>query len=892
MDRTSVSGVDAPSGAGTLPDLAHAQNPEGVLSQLAVKADQGLSSQEAAQRLARFGPNKSQEAAPQSIWRVVVHQLRSPVVVLLFAAALLAFFFQEWVEGYAILAVLLLNTLIGFVTEIRAIRSMEALRLLGSKSATVLRDGQLQTVDAGALVPGDIVSMEAGDAVPADIRLIQASGLAVDESALTGESVPVDKMVQAVSADARVEDRSCMVFRGTAVVRGHSTGVVTGTGHSSELGRISDLVATAKSERSPIERGLSKLAGQMVWLTLALTVCLALMGFLRGEDMLLMAKTAIALAVAAIPEGLPIVATLALARGVWRMASKNALVERLSAVETLGATTLILTDKTGTLTENRMHVAKIALPFGVIEASEIGAGDLAANAGLEPLLVAGTLCSSASLGKDESDGVGDPMEIALLRSARQAGMERPDRLRALPQVAMHAFETEKRMMATVHSNGADYLVAVKGAPEAVLSHCTQVLDEAGSVAMDKARRDQWEQRIADLAHDGLRVLALANKRVSAPEAEPYSDLVLLGLVGMVDPARSDVPEAIRLCHSAGVKVVMATGDHGSTASSIGRQVGIHKDGARTIEGHELASMDANGSSMRDARVFARVSPEEKLSLVKAFQQSGEVVAMTGDGVNDAPALRQADIGVAMGIRGTDVAREAAVMVLLDDAFATIPAAIREGRVIFGNIRRFAAYLLSCNLGEVLVVGLAILLALPMPLLPLQILYLNLVTDVFPAFALATGEGDDGVMRRPPRPPGEAILGRPQWLRLTVHGVVLSGATFGAMAIGQVVLGLEGNALLTTTFLTVAFSQLFHVFNMRHPASHPLKNEVVRNPWIWASLGLCTLLLLVPVYVPSLASIFSLVPPTAAMWATILGMSLLALFLLQIAMIWLNRGKAS
>ena len=860
-----------------------------MLASLRVDAQEGLSPAEAARRLQLHGANISLAGGPAPVWRILLHQLRSPVVFLLLAAVLLAFFLREWVEGYAILAVLALNTLIGFVTEIRAVRSMEALRKLGSKSAKVLRGGQVRIVDAAELVPGDIVKVDAGDAVSADLRILAASGLAADESTLTGESVPVEKTTEMLAEDTRLADRSCMLFRGTSAVRGSGTGVAVGTGAASELGRISGLVAQARSERTPIERGLSELAGQMVWLTLLLAAGIVLVGLLRGADMLLMAKTAIALAVAAIPEGLPIVATLALARGVWRMAGKNALVERLSAVETLGATTLILTDKTGTLTENRMEVSRVALPSGVVDFGHVPDAGLAQDSQLARLLEVGLLCNDASLGEGEEADVGDPMELALLRAARRAGLDAARLPGGKPRVETHAFTADTRMMATVHEDGEGLLCAVKGAPEAVLHHCREVMTPQGRAPFDAAQRAAWEMQLSRLGREGLRVLALACKRMSAAGEAPYGDLALLGLVGLEDPARADVPQAIRTCHEAGVKVVMVTGDHAATAHSIGRQVGIGVDGTPALEGRELEQIDGDDEALREARIFARVNPEEKLSLVCAYQQAGEVVAMTGDGVNDAPALRQADIGVAMGIRGTDVAREAAVMVLLDDAFATIPAAIREGRVIFGNIRRFAAYLLSCNLSEVLVVGLAILLALPMPLLPLQILYLNLVTDVFPAFALATGEGDDGVMQRPPRPPGEAILGRPQWRRLVAHGLVLSGATFGAMALGQHVLELDDGELLTTSFLTVAFSQLFHVFNMRHAASHPLDNEVVRNPWVWASLALCTLLLLVPAYTPPLAALLGLVPPTPAMWGAILGMSMSALLVLQLAALVARRG---
>jgi len=865
---------------------AWAASPAALLAGLEVDPASGLAEEEAAARLVRFGPNRLPRARSRPAWRILLHQFLSPVVFLLLGAALLAALFGEWVEGGAILAVLALNTLIGFVTEHRAVRSMEALHSLGSRTARVLRGGRDRIVDAAGLVPGDIVLLEAGDAVPADLRILSASGLAADESSFTGESVPVAKAAEAVAAEARLAERRSMLFLGTSAVRGSAKGLVVATGPASELGHISVLAAGADSDKTPLEQGLSQLAGQMVWLTLLLAAAIAAIGLARGQDPLLIATTAIALAVAAIPEGLPIVATLALARGVWRMAGKQALVERLSAVETLGATTLILTDKTGTLTENRMHLARLALPSGLVEFGRVEPARLAGDAQLAALVEAGMLCNLAALGAG-GEASGDPMEVALLDAAIQAGLDRAGTLARKPQVALHAFDAERRMMASVHREGGQYLYAVKGAPEAVLAHCLCETDGAGPVPLGPARREFWRERIALLGRDGLRVLALASKRAPDQDLYPYGSLTLLGLAGFEDPARADVPAAIRTCHEAGVKVVMVTGDHAATAHSIGRKVGIHAGETLALEGREFERLEGDGALLADTRIYARVNPEEKLALVRAYQRAGEVVAMTGDGVNDAPALRQADIGVAMGLRGTDVAREAADMVLLDDAFATIPVAIREGRAIFGNIRRFAAYLLACNLSEVLVVGVAILLGLPLPLLPLQILYLNLVTDVFPAFALAMGEADEGVMKHPPRPPGEAILARAQWRRLVVHGLVLSLATFLAMGLA-VHAGLAGDALLTVTFLTIALSQLWHVFAMRHPASHPLRNEVVRNPWVWRALALCLLLLLLPAYLPALAAVFHLVPPDARMWAIVLGASLLPLLLIQSAMVLFAR----
>ncbi|WP_338466113.1 cation-transporting P-type ATPase [Novosphingobium sp. ZN18A2] len=853
-----------------------------VIVALDVDPAAGLSQAEADRRLGRFGPNTIRSRRRVRKLSILLHQLASPVVYLLAAAAALSFYFREWPEGIAVLLVLLFNTLIGFFTEIRAARSMEALRSLGTRSARVLRDGTARMVAAADLVPGDVVLLDAGDSVSADLRLLSSSSVAADESTFTGESVPVDKSPEPVGIETRLADRRSMLFKGTSTIRGSGRAVVVGTGINTELGNISRLVEDANPERSPLEKSLARLSGQLLWLTLALALALVGLGIAQGHDPLRIVTTAIALAVAAIPEGLPVVATLALARGMWRMARRNALVERLSAVETLGATTLILTDKTGTLTENRMSVAKAVLPSGTVDAHAFGS-----DGAVRALLQIAALCNEASLGGGDagtSGDVGDPMELALLRAAGNAGLERRALLEKLPPVRACAFDTATRMMATVHRCDGRFLFAVKGAPEAVLAACDSEKAPDGDHAMTDDVRDAWMGRVQELGAQGLRVLALASKVGGDCDAPPYRDLALLGIVGLEDPARGDVPAAIRDCQRAGVRVVMMTGDHAVTARSIGQAVGLAGHDALTVEGTDLAQLGSGrDGELLAANIFARVEPSEKLALVNAYQNHGEIVAMTGDGVNDAPALRQADIGVAMGQRGTDVAREASAMVLLDDAFPTIVLAIREGRVIFGNIRRFAAFLLSCNLSEVLIVGLAVALGLPLPILPLQILYLNLVTDVFPAFALAAGEGDDKVMQHPPRPPGEPILGRAQWRTIVLHGLVLTGATFAAMAMGKAWLKLDQQALVTVTFLTLAFSQLAHVFNMRNAASGLLGNEITRNRWVWGALALCTALLAIPPYLPGLAGILGLARPDASMWAVIVAASCAPVVLIQAAM---------
>ncbi|WP_338693299.1 cation-transporting P-type ATPase [Bradyrhizobium sp. 26S5] len=851
-----------------------------------MSAFEGLSDAEVNARRKRFGANTITSRRATRVMSLLLHQFKSSVVYLLSFAAGLAFYFGELEEGSAILAVLAINAMIGFVTELKAARSIEALRALGTRSARVRREGRVRVVPAEELVPGDIVILDAGDAVSADLRLIETSSLSADESTLTGESVAVDKQTRPVSADTRLGDRASMAFKGTAITRGTGTGVVVATGLGTQLGRVTRLVLEADPGSSPLERKLGRLSTQLVLATIAVAVAIGVAGLIGGEDPLVMVEAAIALAVAAIPEGLPVVATLALARGMWRMARQNALIERLSAVETLGATTVILTDKTGTLTENRMTVRRLCTAFGEIaletEAPKEGKRlPLAGDRPTAELLRIAVLCNDAHLDRADEGGSGDPMEVALLRAGLHAGLRRTALLDGHRIVRKHAFDPATKMMATVHEWGDAVLVAVKGAPEAVLAVATLAKTGLGEIALDDQVRAEWLGRANQLGHSGLRVLACAMKMDELADAQPYEGLVLVGLIGLEDPARADVPQAIQDCQKAGIRVVMVTGDHVVTARSIGRAVGLGQNIANVVEGKRIAQVIETGQpALRDVGIFARVNPDEKLALVRAYQAAGEIVAMTGDGVNDAPALRQADIGVAMGLRGTDVAREAAAMILLDDAFPTIVGAIREGRIIFANIRRFVAYLLSCNLSEVMVVGLAVLSALPLPLLPLQILYLNLVTDVFPAFALAMGEGEAGILKLPPRDPREPILGRWQWITIILHAGALTAGTFGALAASSW-LGLDAKATVTVTFLTLGFAQLWHTFNMRDSQSPLIVNEITRNGWLWSALLLCATLLAVPPYLPPAALLLNLAPPTADMWSVVLLFSLAPIIVTQV-----------
>ncbi len=879
---------------------AWALSAQEAAERLEVSPEGGLTDEEASSRRRRHGPNRLRQAQRTGVGEILARQFKSAMVLLLTGAAILALLLQEWVDGLAIIAVIIINTAIGFITELKAVRSMEALQQLSRTRARALRNGQATEMAAEKLVPGDVVLLEGGDLVPADLRLLEASKLEADESALTGESVPVGKNVDAVDEDTPLAERSNMLFKGTAVTRGSAHGLVVGTGMSTELGRISALTETAEGQETPLEKRLQALAGKLIWAAVVAASVAALAGILRGRDLVLMVETAVALAVAALPEGLPIVATIALARGMWRMARQNALVDRLSAVETLGATSVICTDKTGTLTENQMTVRRIALPDRSIEVTGEGLrveGDFIEGGEpievndvpvLQETLRVGALCTNATLndaGSDDVEAVGEPMEVALLVAAAKAGMERGALLESRPEVREEAFDPDVKMMATFHEAEDGLLVAVKGAPEAVLQKCTSYRHNGERKDLDDEGRERLLERADSMADEGLRVLATATRSASSRDEDPYDGLTFLATVGMVDPPRTDVEPAIQACKDAGVQVVMVTGDQALTARNVARAVGLAEgEEVTVVPGSDLKppeeASEEETKRLVNATIFARVTPEQKLHLIDLRQRQGAVVAMTGDGVNDAPALKKADIGIAMGERGTQVAREAADMVLTDDAFGTIVTAVRQGRIIFGNIRKFLLYLLSCNASAILAVSLASLIGAPLPIRPLQILFLNMVTDVFPALALGVGEGDPIIMDKPPRDPQEPILRTDHWFAIGGYGALLSGTVLASLAIALWGLGMDTARAVTVSFLTLAFSQLGHVFNARSRESAVLRNDVVRNPFVWGALLLCTALLLAVVYLPGISGVLELRDPGLSGWAVVLGMSLLPLCLGQ------------
>ena len=699
--------------------------------------EQGLRPEEARQRLAGYGRNELQEAPRRAPWRILLDQFSDFMILVLIAAAIVSGVIGEPADTIAIIAILVLNAVIGFAQEYRAERAMAALKRIAAPSASVSRAGERQTIPAHELVPGDIVLLEAGNVVPADLRLTEAVRLKIDEAALTGESVPVDKSVAPVAeADAPLGDRRNMGYKGTVVSYGRGRGIVVATGMATELGRIATLLAAEEDNKTPLQKRLARFGGRLAMVVLAICAIIFVTGLLRGEPPVLMFLTAVSLAVAAIPEALPAVVTISLALGAYRMVQKNALIRRLPAVETLGSITYICSDKTGTLTENRMRV-EVCYADGKLSRLDESPGTTA-----QRLFTAIALCNDAvAAGREIS---GDPTEVALYEAAVRAGFDKAVLEAASPRLAELPFDSERKRMTTFHRLGDEIVAFSKGAPETMLRRCAWQLDAAGLAPLESDKLHQATER---MAADDLRVLAVAYR--VWPELPDLKDgaaiereLVFVGLVGMIDPPRREAREAVATCRSAGITPVMITGDHPATARAVAHRLDIIADGGEVMTGRQLAHLSDEdlASRVQHIRVYARVDPEQKIRIVKTLQECGEYVAMTGDGVNDAPALKRADIGVAMGRGGTDVAREASDMVLLDDNFATIVAAVRAGRRIYDNIRRFIKYALTTNSGEIWIIFLAPFLGLPIPLLPLHILWINLVTDRF------AGAGADGGAR--------------------------------------------------------------------------------------------------------------------------------------------------
>jgi Ca2+-transporting ATPase len=806
----------------------------------------GLTSREAAERLRTTGRNIIMGRRGPGTMGILIHQFRSPLMVLLAAAAALSCFLGEWLDGSAIMIVMVVNAIIGFWMEYQAEHSMYALKKLVSMPAKVIRDGRLYEVPSEQIVPGDLLFVEAGDLIVADAHIIETAELQADEAVLTGESLPVTKRAGDLPASTPLSERTNALFKGTYVTRGIGYAVVQRTGMRTELGKIATLVSGARVSASPLEKKLRNFSRRLIWITVGLLAAVVLVGIFHRMDVIELIKTAIALAVAAIPEGLPIVATLALARGMLKLAKHRVIIKRLAAVETLGGTDIICTDKTGTLTQNQIEVNIVLCPDHTTDSHghvrSYRPEDVhTVNDELRMLMEIAVLCSSAeSIHTDEGyTYIGDPIETGLLRFAAHAGF-RSDILRAdRPMAAQVPFSSESRLMLTMHQKGAAYWVAAKGALEEILAGCTAVMRAGRHIPLTDRERDQWLRYGEDLATRGLRVLGFAWKSATTQEEITASDLVFTGIVGFLDPPMQGVREALEQCREAGIEVKMITGDHPATAATIGRTLGLmDADDTRVILGKDMRHAKhltiAERQRWVETKLFARVSPAQKLDLITALQEEGHIVAMTGDGINDAPALKKADIGIAMGKRGTQVAQEVATMILKDDAFASIVLAIRQGRVIFENIRKFVVYLLSGNLSELMAVATAASLNLHFQLLPLQILFINLISDVLPALSLGMSRGSAEVMKHPPRNPGEPIINQRKWTAIWIYAGVIAACTLTGVWVHHEILNPDApwdpQASNNILFLTLIGAQLLHVFNM-DSGNHFLRAEEFGNLFV-------------------------------------------------------------
>lgn len=820
--------------------------------------------------------------------KILTDQLRSVVVALLIAAAATSFAMGERIEALAIAVVLLINTVIGFVTELRARSAMAALLRLEVPHALVVRGGHLRALDAHALVPGDVVEINAGQHVPADGRLLDATDLRTDEAALTGESLPVSKTPDAVAADTPLADRTNMVYKGTVVVAGTARVLVTGTGIASEIGRIGILVGGVAEERTPLERRLDALGHRLVWLALGVAVVVAALGSLQGASLALVIETGIALAVAAVPEALPAVATIALAVGVHRMARRRALVRRLPVVESLGSTTVICTDKTRTLTSGNMAVVRVWAGGETVDIGDDEPGPPAPH--LRQALEAAVLASRTQAGGAREDGtpLGDPVDTAILRTAARFGIHRAELESQQPSAGLVPFSSHRKLTASFHRRGGALVAYVKGAPR-------QILDAADRGPEGRRLDHQGRQALIaindTLAGAGLRVLALASGHVDDVSEAALTGLTFVGFLGFMDPPARGVRETIARLRQAGMRTVMLTGDQRLTAEAVGRDLGVLSAGSEVLSGRDVDLLSGPELEARvaTAGAFSRIGPEHKLSIVTALQARGEIVAMLGDGVNDAAALKKADVGVAMGGRGTDVAKEAASIVLQDDRFDTIAAAVEEGRVIFDNIRKFVFYLFSCNVAEVLVLLVAGLAGWPMPLLPLHLLWLNMVTDTFPALALAMEPGDADVMNRPPRNPREAVLSGPFVRSILFYGGMITVSTLAAYVWALRHLPEQAQ---TVAFMTLALAQTLHLGNARSAEASLSLRRVAANRYALAAVAVSVSLQLAAVYVEPLPAVLRLVPLGNEGWLLVFGLSMVPALVGQGLKVLLGPGDGS
>jgi len=854
-------------------EAPHSLSIEEVVLAFQTNAATGISNTEAKKRIIEFGPNIYQAQKQKSLVLILLLQFKSTIVYLLLFAVAVTLYFQDYMEAIAISVVIVVNALIGFLMELQARRSMNALKEMDVIVCKVIRDGKQKEIPAEYIVPGDIVVLEAGDVISGDAHLIESNQLQCDESSLTGESLPTDKNSDKLPKETALGDQFNMVFKGTSITKGNGKAVITGTAQHTQLGTITSLVERAVEKETPLDTKIKVLSKKLIGITLGMTALFAISGVIQGKDWVLILETSIALAIAAFPEGLPIVVTIALAYGMVLMAKRNAIVKKLSAVETLGSTNVILTDKTGTLTENKIIVETLSFPEEKVKVelkdnvlSFVEGKIIKSEAAFKRMRLIGLLCNNTSHEKGGKDKelLGDPIEIALVQLAQASGNNLDELKTQYERVGEMPFNSDTKIMGTLHKNAKGSFVAAKGSVEHLLEKCSKI--EIVSTIKEMSEEDRKKILIESekMATEGLRVLAFAFREEDQIDPNDYlQSLVYSGMIGFLDPPRLDIKEAILACRKAGIKIVMITGDHPLTALNIAKKVGlVDQEEENVITGIDMPPMESLSEEwskkILNTSVFARATPKQKLEIVDIYQKAGNIVAMTGDGVNDAPALKKADIGIAMGLRGTQVAKETASIVLKDDSFKSIARAVSHGRTIFQNIQKFIIYLVSCNLSEIFIVTAMGFFAPLATLLPLQILFLNIVTDVFPALALGLGRGDKSVMENPPKNPKDPIISGKNWITISIYATTMTLAVIAAVFYCHQYISTNPKLANNIAFLTLVSAQLFHVFNMSSPHSKLIINDVTKNKFIWFAQLICILLIVIVYLIPQLRLVIGLV----------------------------------
>lgn len=865
---------------------------ESVVTELQTDAHKGLSSSEVEQRLTQYGTNELKHQDKKSMLSKIKDQLLDPMILILIAAAILSSFVGSPVDAIVIVAIVLINGALSIYQEGKAEQALEALKKMASPLATVIRDGQDQEIESSQLVPGDLVILETGDIVPADLRLLESHNLKIDESSLTGESVPVEKNAQkTLEADTQLGDRKNMAYSSTIVSYGRGRGLVIGTGEKTEIGSIATSLAQAEEEQTPLQKKLAQLSKMLGILVVAICAVVFFIGFViyRNEP-LEMFMTAISLAVAAIPEGLPAIVTIVLSLGMKRMADRNAIVKKLLAVETLGTTTVICSDKTGTLTQNEMTVKKVYVDFEEVDVTgngyepdgrfmirdkELQINDVKS---LYTLLNIAALTNDARLNNDgdKMRVIGDPTEGALITLSSKLKITKDLANKNYPRIAELPFDSDRKMMSTFHENYIENKITsfTKGAPDIILERCTKILEDGKIRAITSEDKEKIRQKNSVFSLDSLRVLAYAFKiydRLPEEKDDAEKDMIFVGLTGMIDPAREEAKDAIIECRKAGIRPIMITGDYLETAYAIGKTLGICESQDEVILGSMLN--DKTDEEIREIvktkNIYARVSPENKVQIVTALRRNGHIAAMTGDGVNDAPAIKKADIGVSMGITGTDVAKNTSDLILTDDNFTTIVHAVEEGRIIYQNMKKFISFLLSCNIGEILIVLIAIILDLPAPFIPIQLLWLNLVTDSFPALALGVEQGEEDIMNEPPRDPNEPIIDKQMRLSIILQSLAITASTLFAFHYGLNHFDHHVESARTVAFATLITAELLRSYSVRSFKHTVFHLGVFSNLKLVLGTAFSFFLMLLVIYVPAIAKIFQTIPLHLEHWIVIL-----------------------